>query len=169
MTKIFTIIAILFLTSLNSFSVNTDSLAVNFSKSLIKYIKEKNNLGLIDLRVKKSEIDFLLEKHNVSGEKGLKIKSFLLEKYSEKALSVSMFKFVESFCKQIKDRKCKYKKLQFLKVENRTTLLNTIPIEVGELHVFYSYKKRIGKIIVEVILTESGWKILDDIYFANIN
>ena len=95
-------------------------------------------------------------------ERKIKVKKSLIEKInSDSDITIST---IEKGFKEIREafesKKCK-KRIEIHKITPKTSVVNGLPFEIGDLRIEFKCGNTIEAINVEVIKTESGWYILE--------
>lgn len=150
-------LTILSFTTISS-STETDELG----KKIFHAIEQNDFESIKKMMVSTTDVESTLDNIEMDEDRKINVKKSLIEKINvDRDLTIST---IEKGFKEIREvfesKRCK-KGIEIHKVTPKTSVVNGLPFEIGDLRIEFKCGKTIEAMNVKVIKTESGWYILE--------
>ena len=157
--KVLCIVLFAYLSCFSLQRITNDSID-DFAKLFFNHCIDNNLNGLLFLKVNEEDIKTTILKSSLNEDK----KNELLKKFSKDKdeITSNINRGLSRFDETVKQSKCTKKEIRFIKVIDK--IHDFKGIMLGTVEIIYICKNLEHKIIVEIIKTEKGWKIMDDVF-----
>ncbi len=159
-------IVILALMVIVSFGFTTDNkfdTVDSFGNEFFNRLKTGDINKLLEMRINITEIDKIINDSDLSDDMKIKVKQMFTSDFTDSGLIENIKSGMDRAKSDIKSSKGKLKNITLIEVQDDTRALNNLPFVMGNINVLYLSNGKKGKISIEVMKTDEGWKIFDDI------
>jgi hypothetical protein len=148
----------------SSSSTGTDDLG----NKIVNAIEQNDFESIKKMMVSTADIESTLDHFEMDEARKANVKKSLIEKIiGDLELTLTA---IEKGFKDIREvfesKKCK-KGVVIHKITPKTSVVNELPFEIGDLRIEFKCGKTIDAMNVEIIKTESGWYILEKLRLIN--
>lgn len=141
---------------------NSSTSADDLGNKIFKAIEQNDFESIKNMMVSTADVVSTLDHFEMEEERKVKVKKSLTEKITgDWELTMTT---IEKGFKEIREvfesKKCK-KGIIIHKITPKTSVVNGLPFEIGDLRIEFKCGKNIDAMNVEIIKTETGWYILE--------